>query len=96
VLIVKIRVASADALKKVAGLVRGDVVLSKAEGKDHVAELVVHDDAELEKLRASGAAMEILFDSRTRPDPGEEVSKVNRFAEEVERLKRLKRGEDKT
>ena len=95
-LIVKIRVSGADALKRASDIVRGDVVLSKAEGKDFVAELVVHDDTELEKLRASGAAMEILFDSRTRPDPREEVSKVNRFAEEVERLKRSRRGEDKT
>ena len=32
-----------------------------------------------------------------RPRPSrEEVSKVNRFAEEVERLKRSRRGEDKT
>ncbi len=92
-LIVKARVPSADALKSVSGIVRGDFVSLKREGEDFVAKLVVHDEAELEKLRASGATLEILFDSRTRPDPREEVSKVDRYAEELERLKR---GKDKT
>ncbi len=92
-LIVQVRVSSADALKTVAALVRGDVVSSKAEGKDFVAKLVVHDETELAKLQASGAVLDILFDSRTRPDPRQEVSKGNRYAAEVERLK-AKRGED--
>ena len=86
-LIVKTRVSSADALKSVAGIVRGDVVSVNREGEDFVAKLVVHDEGELEKLRASGLPLEILLDSRTRPDPREEVSKVDRYAEELARLK---------
>ncbi len=91
-LIVQVRVPSADALKSAAAIVRGDVVSSKREGEDFVARLVVHDEAEEQKLRATGVALEVLFDSRTRPDPREQVSKVNRYAAELERWKRGEGG----
>lgn len=94
--IVKVRVSSIDALNSVVGIVRGHAVSVKREGEDFIAKLVVHDDAELTKLRDAGAAPEILFDSSTRPDPRDQVSKVNRYAEEVERLKREKRFRDKS
>jgi len=95
VLIVQVRVPSADALKSIVAIVRGDVVSAKREGEDFVARLVVHDEAEEEKLRASGVSLEILSDSRTRPDPRDQVSRVNRYAADVERWKRGEGGTGK-
>ena len=87
-LIVKARIPDPDALMRAASIVRGDVVSLKREAEGFVAKLVVREEAQLEELRGSGAVLEILFDSRTRPDPREEVSKVDRYAEELRRLKR--------
>ncbi|HMF09634.1 MAG TPA: hypothetical protein VKJ00_10890 [Thermoanaerobaculia bacterium] len=86
--IIRARVPGDEALRRLADIVRGDVVSSRRVGKEFVAVLVVHDDAEMEKLSASGAALEILSDSRTRPDPRQYVSSENRYAAEVERLKK--------
>ena len=85
-LIVDARIPNLNALDKTRRITKGEVWHLKADGEAFTAELIVHED-ELPRLEQLGVSFEVRFDSRKAPDPKEQVSRGNRFAEQVERLK---------
>jgi len=93
-LIVKVRVPSPEALKDAIAVARGYAVSMRPDREKtggFTGKLVLREEAELEKLRALGVAVEVLFDSRTAPDPKAEVGQGDRYAEKLERLRREKK-----
>ena len=90
-LVLKAFIPNADALDKSRELAKGEVWHVKPEREGFTAELIVPDDV-LPALKELGVSVDIHFDSRRAPDPKEQVSKTNRFADELARLKR-ERGE---
>jgi len=93
-LIVKVRVLSPAAREDAIAVARGYVVSMRPDREKtggFVGKLVLSEEAELEKLRELGVAFEVLFDSRTAPDPKAEVGQGDRYAEKLERLRREKK-----
>jgi hypothetical protein len=94
-LIVRVR-APREGLSRAVRLARGFVVGFRRtpDGEPVSADVVLRDPAQAAELGKDGIEVEVLFDSRTRPDPRDDVSKVNRYAEELELLKK-ERGKGK-
>lgn len=93
-LIVRVRVPSPEALRDAIAIARGYAVSMRPDPEKtggFVGELVLREEAELEKLRALGVAFEVAFDSRTVPDPKADVGQGDRYAEKLERLRREKK-----
>jgi hypothetical protein len=87
-LIIRVR-APRQTLSRAVELAKGWVVGMgrDSEGRLVQVDVVLREEAAAETLRGDGIAVEVLHDSRTRPDPRDGVSKGNRYAEELERLK---------
>ena len=90
-LIVRVR-APREGISRAIYLARGYVMGFRRgpDGKPVGVDVVLRDPALADELRAAGTELEVLFDSRTGRDPREDVSKVNRYAEELERLKKAR------
>ncbi len=86
-LIVDARIPNRSALEATHEIVGGEVWGLKPDGDGFIAELIVHED-ELPRLEKLGVSVEMRFDSREAPDPKDQVSKANRFAEQLAGLKR--------
>lgn len=86
-LIVRVR-APKEALARAIRFAQGFVVGNRRDGEGRVVavDVVLREESAAETLRGEGMEVEILHDSRTRPDPREDVSKVDRYAEELARL----------
>lgn len=92
-LIVRVR-APREGLSRAIRLARGYVVGFRRgpDGEPVAVDVVFRDPAFVGELATKEIAVEVLYDSRDHPDPKDDVSKVNRYAEELERLKRERRG----
>jgi hypothetical protein len=86
-LIVRVR-APQEALTRAIRLAGGFVVGMRRGGDGRIVQvdLVLREEPAAETLRAEGMEVEVLHDSRTKPDPRDEVSKGDRYAEELARL----------
>jgi len=95
-LIVRVQ-APQEALTRAIRLAGGFVVGMRrdADGRVVQVDLVLREEPAAEKLRAEGMEVEVLHDSRTKPDPREEVSKGDRYAEELARLQAKGRQREK-
>lgn len=92
-LIVKVRVPSPAALRDAIAIAHGYVVSMRPDPEktgSFIGKLVLREEAELEKLGALGVAFEVVFDSRTAPDPKADVGQGDRYAEKLERLRHEK------
>ena len=91
-LIARLHIPSTTDLKEALALAGGDAVSLRADSErgGFSGLFVIHHETQLEPLREIGVKLEVVFDSRTAPDPREEVGKGDRFAAEVERLHREK------
>lgn len=92
-LIVRVR-APKEALSRAIRLAKGFVVGTRRDGEGRViqVDLVLREESAAETLRGEGMEVEVLHDSRTRPDPREDVSKGDRYAEELARLLASSKG----
>jgi len=92
-LIVRVR-APREGLSRAIRLARGFVVgfRRSPDGQPVAVEVMLRDPASIAELEKEKIAVEVLFDSREHPDPRDDVSKVNRYADELERLKKERRG----
>jgi hypothetical protein len=88
-LIVRVR-APMEALSRAVRLAQGFVVGMRRDGDGRIVQvdLVLREEAAADTLRGEGMKVDVLHDSRTRPDPREEVSKGDRYAEELARLQK--------
>jgi hypothetical protein len=86
-LIVRVQ-APQESLIRAIRLAGGFVVGMRRDGDGRIVQvdLVLREEPKAETLRAEGMKVEVLHDSRTRPDPREDVSKGDRYAEELARL----------
>jgi hypothetical protein len=92
-LIVRVR-APREGLSRAIRLAKGYVVGFRRDpdGQPISVDVVLRDPALAAEVGKDGAEVEVLFDSRNHRDPKDDVSKVNRYAEELERLKKQNLG----
>ena len=92
-LIIKARIPNQVAPDRAYQIANGDVYHVHRDSKTEaiLAEIILSEDC-LPELQALGIETEIDFESRKALDPREEVSRINRFAGELGRLRREKRG----
>ena len=87
-LIIRVR-APREALSRAVKLAKGFVVGMgrDRDGRLVQVDVVLREESAADALKGDGIAVEVLHDSRTRGNPRDDVSKGNRYAEELERLK---------
>jgi hypothetical protein len=87
-LIIRVR-APREGLSRAVKLAKGFVVGMgrDRDGRLVQVDVVLREESAADALKEDGIAVEVLLDSRTRPNPRDGVSKGNRYTEELDRLK---------
>jgi len=92
-LIVRVR-APHEGISRAIRIAKGYVVGFRRDpdGRPVSVDVVLRDPALAAEVGKDGVDVQVLFDSRDHRDPRDDVSKVNRYAEELERLKKQRLG----